>query len=163
MRLSLYGAVAALSFLSSGLASPLENLTNYCNPGRPATGRELRGIFYDFVEEFYFQRDFAGAAEKYVAPNMIQHNPQVANGSAALVASVAPLSNFDGPTFQLALVDEERGYGIVFNRFVAKPGTGLSLTAVADFWRFEGTCMVEHWDVIEALPSNSTNPVPFKL
>ena len=164
MRLSLYKAVAALSISSSAVASPLENLTSYCNPSRPASGNELRGIFYDYVEEFYFQRDFAGATNKYVALNLIQHNPQIANGSAAQIAAVTSiLANYDGPNFELALVDEERGYGIVFNQFIGKPGTGLPLSAVVDIWRFEGTCIVEHWDAIEALPPNSTNPVPFKL
>lgn len=30
-----------------------------------------------------------------------------------------------------------------------------------DLWRFEGTFMVEHWDVIEPLPVNATYPIVF--
>jgi len=75
------------------------------------------------------------------------------------VSSILP--NFDGPNFELLLVDEERGYGIVYNRFVGKPGTGNPLTVAVDIYRFEGSCMVEHWDAIEGLPANSTNPDPF--
>jgi predicted SnoaL-like aldol condensation-catalyzing enzyme len=33
------------------------------------------------------------------------------------------------------------------------------LLAFMDLWRFNGTCMEEHWDVIEALPADATNPI----
>ena len=168
MQLSLAYTVlaAALVMTQPAMASPArskQNLTSYCDPGHRVTRPRIRSIFDAFVEEFYFQRDFQGAVDTYVSPNLIQHNPQIANGSQAQVNAVtAILANYDGPEFQLALVDEERGYGVVYSRFQGKQGTGLPVTGVADVYRFEGSCMVEHWDVIEALPPNSTNPVPFK-
>jgi len=168
MQLSLASAALAAAFVMAqpAMAAPscsTKNLTSYCDPGHPVTGRQIRSIFDAFVEQFYFQRDFQGAVDTYVSPNLIQHNPQLANGSQAQVDAVtAILANYNGPDFQLALVDEERGYGVVYSRFQGKQGTGLPFTGVADVYRFEGSCMVEHWDVIEALPPNSTNPVPFK-
>ena len=30
-----------------------------------------------------------------------------------------------------------------------------------DLWRFEGTSMVEHWDVIDPRPVNATYPIVF--
>ncbi|UKZ80098.1 hypothetical protein TrVFT333_007863 [Trichoderma virens FT-333] len=123
----------------------------------------MRSIFNTFVDQFYFKRDFQGAMKKYVSSNLIQHNPQIANGSQAQVEVVTSiLANYDGPEFELVIIDVERGYGVVFNRFRGKAGTGLPITGVADIYRFEGSCMVEHWDVIEGLPPNSTNPMPFR-
>jgi hypothetical protein len=67
--------------------------------------------------------------------DLIQHNPQIANGRDAEVAAVNNiLPKYDGPNFELVLVDERRGYGIVFNRFDGKPGTGLPLAAVVDIY-----------------------------
>ena len=31
--------------------------------------------------------------------------------------------------------------------------------ALADIYRMEGTCIVEHWDVTQYLPANATNPI----
>ncbi|UQC88297.1 uncharacterized protein CLUP02_13820 [Colletotrichum lupini] len=36
---------------------------------------------------------------------------------------------------------------------------GLPLTAVVDIFRFQGSCIVEHWDVATAMPPNATNPL----
>jgi len=35
------------------------------------------------------------------------------------------------------------------------------LVAFMDLWRFEGTFMVEHWDVMDPLPVNATYPIVF--
>ena len=153
-------AMACLSLGTSG--SPLHQPKSFCSPNYPATGWEIRDIFNQYVDEWVYQRNFSAAAAKYLSPNLIQHNPQIANGSEAMVAAVGPiLANYDGPNFSLVVVDEEKGLAVTLNRYVGKPGTGLPIAGVADFYRFDGTCIVEHWDVIESLPPNSTNPDPF--
>lgn len=156
-------ATAVLPFLPLGsLASPLHQSESFCHPGSSIPDCRIRDIFNGYVEEWVFQRNFSGAAAKYLSPNIIQHNPQIANGSAAMVAAVGPiLANYDGPTYTLVVVDEEKNLAVTLNRYVGKAGTGLPIAGVADFYRFEGTCIVEHWDVIESLPPNSTNPDPF--
>ncbi|KAL7928410.1 hypothetical protein V8C35DRAFT_285257 [Trichoderma chlorosporum] len=164
-QFALAAVVAPFSLFQSVFAAPscpTDTPTTYCDPSHPVTGAQLRSIFNNFVEQFYFKRDFQGALDKYVSKELIQHNPQIANGTQAMLEAVtAILANYDGPEFELAIVDEERGYGVVFNRFIGKEGTGLPVSGVVDVYRFEGSCMVEHWDVIEGLPANSTNPVPF--
>jgi len=163
----LLAAAATIFFPSPAIAMPSWNSSNPSHdcdtPCSHTSGTGIREVFNDFVKQFYIQRDFAGAADKYIASDLIQHNPQIANGRDAEVAAVNNiLPKYDGPNFELVLVDEQRGYGIVFNRYIGKPGTGLPLTAVVDIYRFNGSCMVEHWDAIEALPANSTNPDPFR-
>ncbi|KAL7906637.1 hypothetical protein GGI35DRAFT_458552 [Trichoderma velutinum] len=165
-QLTLVALAAPFALFQSVIAAPScfpENFTTFCDPSHPVTGSQIRSIFNDYVDRFYFERDFQSATDKYVSPNLIQHNPQIANGSQAQVdAVISILANYDGPEFELAIIDEERGFGVVFNRFRGKVGTGLPITGVVDIFRFEGSCMVEHWDVIEGLPPNSTNPVPFR-
>lgn len=36
-------------------------------------------------------------------------------------------------------------------------GIGGEPAAVVDVVRFEGTCIMEHWDVIQERPGNATN------
>lgn len=31
--------------------------------------------------------------------------------------------------------------------------------ALADIYRMDGTCIVEHWDVTQSRPANATNPI----
>ena len=32
-------------------------------------------------------------------------------------------------------------------------------TAIVDLFRFNGSCIVEHWDVIESVDNATTNPI----
>lgn len=47
-------------------------------------------------------------------------------------------------------------YGMVHYK-IALPGQ--QPVVIMDLWRFEGTFMEEHWDVIESLPVKATNPI----
>ena len=54
---------------------------------------------------------------KYLSPNLIQHNPQIANEIKAMVAAIGPiLANYDGPDISLVVLDEEKGLAITLNR-----------------------------------------------
>ena len=48
--------------------------------------------------------------------------------------------------------------GWVFYRIDAP---GLATKALVDIYRMDGTCIVEHWDVLQVVPANATNPVGF--
>jgi len=53
-------------------------------------------------------------------------------------------------------------FAMTFTRWTGKPGTGLPVTGVADVYRIDSRgLLAEHWDAIEALPENTTNPDPF--
>ena len=51
------------------------------------------------------------------------------------------------------------GIGMLHYRMRAD-GAGIH-AAVMDRLRFEGTCFVEHWDVIQAITGKETNPGAF--
>jgi predicted SnoaL-like aldol condensation-catalyzing enzyme len=38
-------------------------------------------------------------------------------------------------------------------------GMGPQLVAVVDILRFDGSCIMKHWDVVQELALNATNPV----
>jgi predicted SnoaL-like aldol condensation-catalyzing enzyme len=96
------------------------------------------------------------AAELYMGDPFIQHNPQNADGKEAFVTwangliAVAPGVNVD--------VKRVLGDGdlvMVHSHFtVSATDRGL---AVADMFRIKNGKIVEHWDVIQAVPETSAN------
>src|SRR5882757_10813912 len=69
----------------------------------------IREIFADFVHIFYSQRNYSLALNKYAAPDLIQHNPTLANGRDAQVAAVLSITAVYDPSVQVVMVDR---YGI---------------------------------------------------
>jgi predicted SnoaL-like aldol condensation-catalyzing enzyme len=112
--------------------------------------------------EFYrtaYLGDPAKAVELYVGAEYIQHNPLVGDGKAAFIEYFNEMAK-DYP-----------GKGIEFVRAVAEgdlvalhthqtwPGNEEYVTM--DFFRFdENGKIVEHWDVIQKVPTETKNGNP---
>lgn len=128
---------------------------------------------------FYDEGNYTLAMTKYLAPNMIQHNPTIANGRDAQIAAVRVITQGYVPSVQVVMVDKHgmgpaasngssaaspdtAGFAMTYTRWTSEPGKDLPLSGVADVYRIgcDGL-FVEHWDAIEALPQNATNPNPF--
>ena len=151
MKLTRHFLVALASFRAISTASQTQN-SRYC-VAEPATLEVQRAIFNQFVYEFYVIKDLNNAYANYVSADYIQHNPFVADGPAAALAFLGPI----WPSQNLSIIHQmfELGIGLVHYKDV---GFAPLPTAIADIYRMEGTCVVEHWDVIETLPQNATNP-----
>lgn len=59
--------------------------------------------------------------------------------------------------FQLQNVLVDGDYGMIFNRLTDKDRSGGSYTDVVDIYRFDGSCLVEHWDIIQDVDANLTS------
>ncbi len=115
-----------------------------------------RAVMRRFVELFYVRRDVRAAFAKFVVPAYIQHNPGIADGSAAAVAALAPMFSATGAEFDVKhlLVDGDLAMVHLFGR--GTPGTQGA--AVADLYRLQGGRIVEHWDVIQPI-APGTHPL----
>lgn len=120
---------------------------------RPATEHEQREAFASFVTDFYIKKNIVKAIKDNVADSYIQHNPYVADGPAATISYLSPL--LPNLNFTILRSTFENGLGLVHYKVL---GFGPSPTAIVDMYRFSGLCIVEHWDVIESLPANASNP-----
>lgn len=92
----------------------------------------------------------------YVAKDLIQHNPDIKNGRKAQIEAVAPIYKKNDFTLQNTFFDPVKGYGVIYNVVYPKgdcqgelPLKCANATMVVDMYRFDGGCMVEHWDVLE--------------
>lgn len=103
--------------------------------------------------------DYAGALAMHVADNVTQHDPRIGDGSVAwLHALTEPGATH--ATVEIVHDLFDNGLGITHSRVEGGNGTKAWVRARADFYRFEGTCIVEHWDVVQGWGGSGANAHP---
>jgi len=123
----------------------------YCPP-KFANPGEQHAIFFDFIDKLYVQQNATDAYLTYVSPDYINHSPFAPQGRAAAISFLSFLI----PSLNRTILHEtfERNIGMVHLKVQSTP-----LLALADFFRMNGSCVVEHWDLNQALSPNATNPI----
>ena len=133
---------------------------------KPAS-EAMRVVAEDFFRLLYVEHKWGDAMLTYTAPNFIEHNSDLPND----------------PREQLRWFEERKASNPDFyadeeswtSRFVHKFIVGDYLVVhyfmsigptdrgrmFADFWRFEGDRIVEHWDLLQPVPekTESGNPM----
>lgn len=141
----------------SGVTAALLLLTTSAVLGETAQERldANTKLVLEFYELAIKQKDFA-AAEKYMGPYYIQHNPSAVDGKEGL------------KTFIQYLREKLPGYRSEIKRHFAdgnyvilhvhnKPTPQSQGQAVVDIFRLENGKIVEHWDVVQPIPENPAN------
>lgn len=142
----LLGTTAALLFLVS--PSVL---------GEPAGDRleANKEAVREFYELAINQKDFA-AAEKYLGPHYIQHNPSAEDGKEGLKLFIRYLrDNLPEYHNEIKRVFAEDDYVILHVH--SKPTPESRGQAVVDIFRLQDGKVVEHWDVIQPIPEDPAN------
>lgn len=103
-----------------------------------------------FAQTVLIEGDF-GRITDFFAPDIIQHNPWWGDGLAALGAGFASLAK-QGKAIQYTKIHQIIGEGN-FVLIMAEGTLGEAPTAYYDLFRLENGQIVEHWDVIQAIPA----------
>jgi len=98
----------------------------------------------------------AEAAHKYGGDHYIQHNPQAPDGFEAFVGFVEGFVE-QFPQMSLEIKRAVAEGDMVVTHSLLKTSPEDRGTAAADFFRLEGGKVVEHWDVLQVVPSQSAN------
>ena len=111
------------------------------------------------VTDFYqtaFDGDPAKAVADHVGDHYIQHNPQAPDGPEAFIGFVEWLRG-ENPDLQLNIkrVIAEGDLVVTHSELVLRPGEPGR--ALADIFRLENGKVVEHWDVIQDIPTEAAN------
>ncbi len=123
-----------------------------------AKQNDNRAIITEFARLFYTERDVAGAFDKYVAPDYIQHNPGLADGRAAAVAALAPMFADRVKSFTIKRIVVDADMAVIHVH--VRPTPDSRGAAVFDMYRLKNGKIVEHWDAIQPIPAESRNPHP---
>jgi predicted SnoaL-like aldol condensation-catalyzing enzyme len=117
-----------------------------------------RTIVMRFADILYREKDVRRAFNDFVVSDYVQHNPGIADGRAAAVASLEPLFSTPGATFVVKRIVVDGDLAIIHLFGRGDPATAGG--AVADIYRLKDGKIVEHWDVIQPMPKSSKNPHP---
>ncbi len=132
----------------------LSTAASFC-PSRPSTTTEQTDIFYQFVRKFYLNKDVKTAFADHFDRNYTEHNPNASSGWTE--DSIGGLASFiASANFTIIHAGFYNNTGYVHFR---EDADGSPPTAVVDVLKFDGTCVVEHWDVAQAKPTNAPNPL----
>ncbi|KAH8621928.1 hypothetical protein IG631_23323 [Alternaria alternata] len=141
-----------LALLSTAFPSTIA-ATSYCPP-QAASPQQKRAILREFVQKLYIDRDPIRAVKDHIALDYIQHNPNALSGRENTLQSLAFITP-DTVKFTIRHLGVDGDIGFFFSRF-ERVGADQP-AAVADFVRFNGTCIQEHWDAIQERTENRTN------
>lgn len=121
-------------------------------PSQEDRNKEIVIAFYDAAIN---DKDFEAASE-YLGDKYIQHNPLAADGPEGL-KSFLEFAKANMSTFKVEFkqVFADGDYVIVHVHAKANPEDRGS--AVMDIFRLENGKVVEHWDVIQAIPETAAN------
>ncbi|EEY23487.1 hypothetical protein D7B24_009336 [Verticillium nonalfalfae] len=159
MRVSALIAFSASCLGITASASPSFKLFSpkpNCPP-QSANPWQQRAILADFVEAFFVEQNATKAILNHIAEDYIQHNPGALSGRQNALDALVPFLSLPGVNLTVLRQGFENNLAFIHSRLdidgVAQP------TAIVDIFRFNGTCIVEHWDVVQARDPNSINPL----
>ncbi len=114
-----------------------------------------RRLVIDFYEAVFVRRDLS-AAERYLSEGYIQHNPLVPDGRAAFVAVFTRVFAAN-PQGSSRIVRSATDGDLVYMHVHSRSSPADRGRAIVDIFRVDGDRIVEHWDVIQAVPETAAN------
>lgn len=142
----------ALATLKSPVAYQARPVQN-CPPS-PVSPQKQAKIFQDFLQTFLNEGNITKTAT-FLDVDYIQHNPYVLSGRQSFLDAFGSVGGGNS-TFEIVHTALQNNIAWVHYKNIA---SGSPLTAVVDIFRFNGSCIMEHWDVIQSLPADAINPL----
>lgn len=111
-----------------------------------------RQIVEDFLELINVRRRVREAFERHVSDKYIQHNPSIADGRESAIALIESLAAMDGFAPVVHRIVAEGDLVAVHMHLKIVGGADL---AVMDMFRLQDGKIVEHWDVMQEVPTGT--------
>ncbi|MBY4628101.1 nuclear transport factor 2 family protein [Rhizobium croatiense] len=113
-----------------------------------------RKLVVEFYDRFFNSHDLEAAS--VVADDYRQHNPQVPDGKKPLVSFFTGFFK-ENPQSKAEIVRTAADGDLVWLHVHATNGTDDRGQAIVDIFRVKDGKIVEHWDVIQAVPKEAAN------
>ena len=143
-----------LHLLTALLAAPLALAAT---PTDAATCRLTpKQVVTRFMTTLYVDKKVRAAFETWVDPGYVQHNPLAQSGREAAIDFLEPFfAQHPDIKYSIKRIIAEGDLVAVHSHGVFTPeDRGIG---VIDILRVEGCRVVEHWDVVQAVPEKSAN------
>lgn len=114
-----------------------------------------KALVIKFYEQFFNKHQVEQAA-RVVADSYIQHNPDVPDGKAPFVDYYTGFFK-ENPESRARIVRSATSDDLVYLHVHSKNGPDDRGEAVIDIFRVDNGMIVEHWDVIQAVPAEAAN------
>jgi predicted SnoaL-like aldol condensation-catalyzing enzyme len=117
-----------------------------------------RVVVESFADLFYRQKKIKKAFMEHVAAHYIQHHPNLLDGREAAIEILEPKFSNPAAHFDIKriLVDGD----LAMIHLHARMNQTTLGNAVVDIFRLEKGKIVEHWDVLQAIPEKAISPHP---
>ncbi len=149
-------AAATLLSVLGFVAAAVEALPQL--PTCDASAETSRRIILAFYNEGLVGRQPRSAFMRYMAPNFVEHKPDVPGGTREASATFLEklIKEVPQPRWEILRTIAEGDLVFLHARFT--PAAGAPSYAVADVFRLHQCKIVEHWDVVAAPPREQLNP-----
>jgi predicted SnoaL-like aldol condensation-catalyzing enzyme len=123
-----------------------------------ASAETHRSIVLAFYNEGLVGLQPRSAFMRYMAPNFVEHKPDVARGTREASATFLEelIKEVPQPRWEILRTIAEGDLVFLHARFT--PAAGAPSYAVADIFRLERCKIVEHWDIVAPPPREQLNP-----
>ena len=110
-----------------------------------------------FYEMAFNQHRVQEAADRYIGKTYLQHNPGVADGAQAFVDAFVPFLK-ENPQSRAEIKRVRADGDLVMLHVLSRTSPQDKGEAVVDIFRFDKAGkIVEHWDVIQAVPDKTAS------
>lgn len=139
-----FALAVGLFYSVCAMAAGNANLTEIAN----------KALVVEFYEAVIFERDLTNI-DQYIGDTYIQHNPHLKDGKDALAALIGSLPKPNQPVGEIVRVIAEADLVVLHVKYFGWPSPEGG--AVIDIFRVDNGKIVEHWDVVQAIPAQSAN------
>ena len=98
--------------------------------------------------------------DKYWAQDYIQHNPYMTDGRESVKAYVKKLGIENWPRTRVRFLRVAADADLVFLQTVQPKTAQSPEMVIVDIFRVADGKIAEHWDTMQAVPADATNPRP---
>ena len=127
-----------------------------CEPSTEAS----RTLVLSFYKQALVDKQVRPAFEQYVAPDFIEHKPDVPAGSRSAVVDFLEGLVKELPDARWEILRTVADRDLVFLHVRFSPAPGAPPYAIGDLFRVENCAIVEHWDVVGPPREGQPNPNP---
>jgi predicted SnoaL-like aldol condensation-catalyzing enzyme len=121
-----------------------------------AQSEKNKNLVLDAYQRLFGDHDLS-VVDKYWAKDYIQHNPYMSDGRDSVKDFVQKMGMQNWPKFKVNFLRVAADGDLVFLQTVQPKTDKTQETVIVDIFRVENDKIVEHWDTMQAVPSDASN------